>query len=441
MLAELVDAGKLPPVVDRLPAQPLVLQPLERVGAYGGTLRQAFSGTGDETRSRGSCTTTAVLNTEVTEVVPNIAREFHQSRDGRECTLQLREGMRWSTVIRSARTIWCSGGTRAAQRQAERVQAAVGGPGWQAGRDRGSGSVHGAVSVAGAEHAVPAVDRVVRGRWAFDRGGQGLGMFSPAHYMKQFHAEHADPDALRARSRPPRCRTGRRCSCSRTTRCSILRCPPPRPGSRSTRSAPARSRSSATRLLRRGHRRQPTPLHRPHPGHPHHRPPSATLNAAAGKFDFQWRDTRLSDYPVYQRNRGRGRYGVRRWATVYGTEAGLFCNQSYERTPSWPSGCAHASSATRSRWGSTASSSTRPSGWGSANRLSRPRARLPLLPRARITQAQRGARRQARERAAGRARPVKGDDGLRRRDDGKGVLTLPMPSPALRKSMRAGSHR
>ena len=97
MLAELVDAGKLPPVVDRLPAQPLVLQPLERVGAYGGTLRQAFSGTGDENAfSRLMHDHLLFWNTEVTEVVPNIAREFHQSRDGRECTLQLREGMRWS---------------------------------------------------------------------------------------------------------------------------------------------------------------------------------------------------------------------------------------------------------------------------------------------------------------------------------------------------------
>jgi len=36
MLAELVKAGKLPPVSERLPSEPLVIQPLRSVGKYGG---------------------------------------------------------------------------------------------------------------------------------------------------------------------------------------------------------------------------------------------------------------------------------------------------------------------------------------------------------------------------------------------------------------------
>src|SRR3954451_12689525 len=47
MLAELVKAGKLPPVKDRLPAEPLVVKPLNEVGKYGGTWRRGFTGTGD----------------------------------------------------------------------------------------------------------------------------------------------------------------------------------------------------------------------------------------------------------------------------------------------------------------------------------------------------------------------------------------------------------
>ena len=38
MLAEMVAAGDLPPVEQRLPAQPVVVQPLESVGEYGGEL-------------------------------------------------------------------------------------------------------------------------------------------------------------------------------------------------------------------------------------------------------------------------------------------------------------------------------------------------------------------------------------------------------------------
>ena len=42
MLAELVKAGKLPPVDERLPENPRVVQPVERVGKYGGTWRQGM---------------------------------------------------------------------------------------------------------------------------------------------------------------------------------------------------------------------------------------------------------------------------------------------------------------------------------------------------------------------------------------------------------------
>ena len=38
MLKELVESGTLPPVDERLPANPLVVQPVDRVGVYGGTI-------------------------------------------------------------------------------------------------------------------------------------------------------------------------------------------------------------------------------------------------------------------------------------------------------------------------------------------------------------------------------------------------------------------
>src|SRR5262245_47579362 len=46
-LAELVKAGKLPPVEQRLPETPLVVPTVERVGEYGGTWRRAFLGPAD----------------------------------------------------------------------------------------------------------------------------------------------------------------------------------------------------------------------------------------------------------------------------------------------------------------------------------------------------------------------------------------------------------
>ena len=47
MLAEQVKAGKLPPVEQRLPAEPLVVPVVERTGQYGGVWRRAFLGPAD----------------------------------------------------------------------------------------------------------------------------------------------------------------------------------------------------------------------------------------------------------------------------------------------------------------------------------------------------------------------------------------------------------
>ena len=43
-LAEQVKAGKLPPVEQRLPKQPLVVPVTEKIGEYGGVWRRAFLG-------------------------------------------------------------------------------------------------------------------------------------------------------------------------------------------------------------------------------------------------------------------------------------------------------------------------------------------------------------------------------------------------------------
>ncbi|MCE2490657.1 MAG: hypothetical protein J4G17_11880, partial [Anaerolineae bacterium] len=46
MLAELVAAEELPALEERLPDNPLVLQPLEEIGSYGGTLRRGSANLG-----------------------------------------------------------------------------------------------------------------------------------------------------------------------------------------------------------------------------------------------------------------------------------------------------------------------------------------------------------------------------------------------------------
>jgi peptide/nickel transport system substrate-binding protein len=97
-LAELVKAGKLPPVAQRLPAEPLVMQPLEAVGKYGGTWRRAFIGPSDGENGNRIMASDKLLFWDFTgsKIVPSVAKGWELSKDGKTTTLFLRKGMKWS---------------------------------------------------------------------------------------------------------------------------------------------------------------------------------------------------------------------------------------------------------------------------------------------------------------------------------------------------------
>jgi peptide/nickel transport system substrate-binding protein len=98
-LAELVNQGSLPPVAERIGQDPLVLKPLREIGKYGGTWRRGFTGPGDRFNGwRAASGTDALLyyDWDASTVVPNIARAWEVSEDGRAVTVSLRRGMHWS---------------------------------------------------------------------------------------------------------------------------------------------------------------------------------------------------------------------------------------------------------------------------------------------------------------------------------------------------------
>ena len=97
-LSALVADGSLPPVEERLPANPLVVEPIEMVGSYGGVWRSALKGsfdTGWIRRTIGYQPLVA-FNYDWTEVVPNVAERFEVNDDATEFTFYLREGHKWS---------------------------------------------------------------------------------------------------------------------------------------------------------------------------------------------------------------------------------------------------------------------------------------------------------------------------------------------------------
>src|SRR5262245_14835351 len=97
-LAELVKAGKLPPVQERIGQDPLVIKPLREIGKYGGTWRRGFTGPFDTSNGHRAAQNDKLLYWDYTgtKLVPNIARSWEVSADGKVITLGLRRGMKWS---------------------------------------------------------------------------------------------------------------------------------------------------------------------------------------------------------------------------------------------------------------------------------------------------------------------------------------------------------
>jgi peptide/nickel transport system substrate-binding protein len=97
-LAAKVEAGELPPLSERLPGNPAVVEPVERLGVYGGTWSSALLGPEDSAWLERTIGYDPLLrwNPEWTKPIPNIAESVEQSPDGREFVIKLRAGMKWS---------------------------------------------------------------------------------------------------------------------------------------------------------------------------------------------------------------------------------------------------------------------------------------------------------------------------------------------------------
>jgi peptide/nickel transport system substrate-binding protein len=99
-LAELVKQGKLPPVSQRLPKNPPVVIPIEKVGKYGGTIRVVIP-----SRTVGAATDISYANPwegilkfgrDGYSIEPNLAERWTWRDGGKTLILYLRKGVKWS---------------------------------------------------------------------------------------------------------------------------------------------------------------------------------------------------------------------------------------------------------------------------------------------------------------------------------------------------------
>jgi peptide/nickel transport system substrate-binding protein len=197
----MVGAGKLPPVAERIGADPLVVRPVDRVGAYGGLLRVAFRPENVYEYARVVTGPDSLLHWDPAGAVPvpNIARGFEMSDDRTELILHLRRRMRWSD---------------GAPFTADDILF------WRNDMSLDRQFAHGAPSlrVEGREVLVerlddftvryrspipnPLLPSLLASAFARDIAGQtwggggrfGGGGFAPRHYLSQFHPTHTSKD-------------------------------------------------------------------------------------------------------------------------------------------------------------------------------------------------------------------------------------------------------
>lgn len=100
MLASRVASGELPSLENRLPSEPFIAKVSESIGIYGGTLKLVSNETSKLGDGRNGITVASLVqaDTDTTTVIPHLAKEFYW--EGNETLVfVLRKGVKWSDGV------------------------------------------------------------------------------------------------------------------------------------------------------------------------------------------------------------------------------------------------------------------------------------------------------------------------------------------------------
>ena len=95
LLTQMVSEGLIPPVAERLPESPMVIEPLESVGRYGGTMN-IFGQSPWEAALMMGHQGPFLVDPQGTPGVPYVFESFEVSEDFKEWVFYLRKGLKWS---------------------------------------------------------------------------------------------------------------------------------------------------------------------------------------------------------------------------------------------------------------------------------------------------------------------------------------------------------
>lgn len=332
MLADLVKAGKLPPVAQRLPEDPLVVETFESIGQYGGVWRRGFLGPGDFNNYHRIVYDALVrYSPDGTKVEPKLASSVEPSQDFSTWTVKLRKGAKWSDgspFTADDIMFWYNDVLL-------NKDITPAPPTWMKNRD-------------GSPVVVQKVDDYTV-RWVYkesnttflmelankDSGDRVFAVFLPSRYLKQFHAKYADKARLDTMAAEAKFKTWVELLAARNH--------PPENPERPTMAAwvPVTRVSEQLFILRRN----PYYLGVDKAGN---QLPyidtvqfkfftdgqALNLAAIAGELDMQERHINLVNYPVLkEREQKEGKFRLILWPAFGGADADITFNQTYAKDP------------------------------------------------------------------------------------------------------------
>ncbi len=330
-LAELVKAGKLPPVDQRLPENPLVVPVVEKTGEYGGVWRRAFLGPADSNNYvRVVFDALFRFSPDGAKIEPKIAESAEPSADYKVWTLKLRKGSKWSDgqPFGADDILFWYNDVLLNKELTPTL------PGWIKSPDGSAAKVE------------KVDDNTVRFTYTApatlfltavanqDGADRTFAMFLPAHYLKKFHPTYTPKADVEAAAKAAGFKSWTELFANKNA--------PPENPERPTMAAwaPTSRASDPVFTLKRN------PYYVGVDKDGNQLPyidevrftyfadvQALNLAAIAGNFDMQERHIIMTNYPVLKDQEKAGKYRVITWPTFGGSDAVIAINQTYTADP------------------------------------------------------------------------------------------------------------
>jgi peptide/nickel transport system substrate-binding protein len=330
-LAAQVKAGKLPPVEERLPEQPLVVPVVEKIGEYGGTWRRAFLGPADANNYvRVVYDALFRFSPDGAKIEPKIAADAQASSDFKAWTVALRKGARWSdgTPFTADDIVFWYKDVLLNKDLTPAL------PGWIRNADGSPAKVEKiddyTVRFTYNEPATLFLTALANA----DGADRSYAVFLPAHYLKKFHPAYTSKEEIDRQVQAAGFKTW--------TELFAAKNAPPENPERPTMAAwvPVTRVSDPVFTLRRNPYYigvDPAGNQLPYVDEVRFTyfadVQALNLAAIAGDFDMQARHIQMTNYPVLKDQERNGKYRVITWPTFGGSDAVIQLNQTYTADP------------------------------------------------------------------------------------------------------------